>query len=186
MSAEFNELKALYIPYDRVHFLFNHTQCISSLYASDILTLKSKHRYLYQFISLGADRLLFFDLNGFFQNSFKASSPAGAELAVVCEVASFRLITRNFLQSAVFDRLRDCGLADDRIAFRIPSNTVMRSIPIQALVYQNTTIGRFLETKGVLALHPTETSMGFFIDLDRLILSKLLFARASKSEGEDL
>jgi hypothetical protein len=183
--SESDELRALFVQYDRVHFLLNRTECASSLFASDVLKLRSRHRYLCELLCVGDSRLLFFDLHLFLREAFRARSDAGAQLALIGEVGGFEEPTRELLERGVFPRLERLALDTERVAFRVPSNTVMRSLPLDDLAPHNGSIRGPLIARGVLAVHPTDGSMGFLLDLDRLIRSKLLFAAKAESEGDE-
>lgn len=170
------ELRVLYVPYGRVHFLVNRGQCASSLYASEALALPSKHRYLGEVLRVEGNRLLFFDLDAFWRDSFRVSRDSGAELALVSDLSSFGARTRGIFAKVVFPRLQGFDLDMERIAFRIPSSTVMRNLDLGELAPHNGALRGRLEGKGIIALHPAPDSMGFLVDLDSLLGSRLLFA----------
>ncbi|HUW42387.1 MAG TPA: hypothetical protein VMV90_15375 [Rectinemataceae bacterium] len=183
--SESEELRVLFVQYDRVHFLLNRTQCASSLFASEVQEVGSRHRYLHELLRVGGRRLLFFDLQLFLRETFRARGSAGAQLAVIGELSGFERRTRELFRSSVFPRLGRLELDTERIAFRIPSNTVMKSLKPDELEPHNLSIRRPLAARGVLAVHPTEESMGFLLDLDLLVGSRLLFAGAGRKEESE-
>jgi hypothetical protein len=183
--SESDELRVLFLQYDRVHFLLDRSQCASSLFASEVQRVLSRHRYLRELLRVGDERLLFFDLQLFLRETFHARSGAGAQLAIIGELAGFESSTRELFRRSVFPPLERLELDTGRIAFRIPSDTVMRSLRPEDLAPHNVSIRGPLEARGLLALHPTEHSMGFLLDLDRLVGSRLLFASAGKKEEDE-
>ena len=170
------ELRALFIPYGRVHVLLNRAQCTASLFASDVYPLRSQRPYLRELIDIGADRVLFFDLHRFFCDTFSLQTSIGAQLAVVTDTQVLEPDTRAWLSRAVCGRLQRLGVADDRLAFRIPSSTAMRTLQLHELAPHSRVLRPALASRGLLAVHPEAESMGFLIDIDRLIRSRLLFA----------
>ena len=142
MSESTEELRVLFVQYDRVYFLLNRTQCASSLFASDVEKVGSRHRYLRELLRVGGERLLLFDLHLFLCEAFHARSGSLAQLAVIGELAGFESRTHELFRRSVFPRLERLALDTGRIAFRIPSNTVMRSLRPEDLEPHNASIGK--------------------------------------------
>jgi hypothetical protein len=182
--SESEELRALFVQYDGVHFLLNRAQCASSLYASDVQRVNSRHRYLRELLCVGGERLLFFDLHLFLRETFRVRSEAGAQLALIASLGGFEEPTRELFARGIFPGLERLALDTGRVAFRVPSNTVMKSLQLGELAPHNGSIREHLIAKGIIALHPMDGSMGYLLDLDGLLRSRLLFAADAQTKEE--
>ncbi len=170
-----DELRVLYIPYQNVHFLLNRSQCSSSLFTADLQALKSPFFYLNELIPVDGISVLLFDLHKFCQDFFQAKTDTGAELSIIVHLDQLVPETRNWLKKKVFSQLKKLSVDTDHIAFRLPSNTAMHELDPDLLRPHGKSVRDHLIQRGVIAAHPEKTSMGFFLDIDYLLRSKLLF-----------
>lgn len=174
--SESEDPRFLFARYDRVHFLLNREQCAASAFAAEVLRLRSRRPFLRELLCVGGSRLLFFDLHLFLCETFRTRSGSGARLALICELSGFGPATRELFRTSVFPALGSLGVDDGRVALRVPSDTVLRTLRIESLAPHNRSVERPLLARGILALHPEEDSLGFLLDLDGLLGSRLLFA----------
>ena len=177
--SEAETLRALYLPYDRVHFLLNRTQCSSSLFVSGTRAESSSYRYLRESLEVDGTRLHLFDLDLFLREVFRLPSGGKAQLAVVAELSGYAVATRELFEDGIIPRLE--ASVPSRVAFRLPSSTVMSSLSPVDLLAHNLSLRNLLVRHGFLALHPFADSMGFLVDLDRLIGSGALLVAASET-----
>lgn len=178
MSSESDrqgELRVLCSQYKRVHFLLNRTQCSSSLFASEVEPIRSRHLYMKELIMTDEGGILFFDLHRFWSDVFRVSTDSGAELALVVRVNLFSESMQRWLENKFFPQISRITTCTDRMAFRIPSNTTMLALEAADLARHDTRLHPLLVRRGILAVHPTEGSLGYFCDLERLLRSRLLF-----------
>lgn len=169
-------LRVLCSQYDTVHFLLNRTQCSASLFASNIHQMRSRHRYMREIIITDDGGILLFDLHQFWSDTFRVTTRSGADLALISEVELFSAGTQTWLQTKFFPQLSRLEPSTSHIAFRIPSNTTMITLPLAELESHDRTLRERLRKRGMMAVHPTTESMGFFFDLELLVRSRLLFA----------
>lgn len=175
MSAS-DPLRAILLGYGGLHFLINREQCEASRFIPESRKPAARNRYLRESLRVGDARMLLFDLDLFLVETFRVRSDAAARLAIVVGIASLGEGTRALLGRAVFPRLEAYRLATDRIAFRVPSDSVTTTLDIGELEPIRGSVRKPLLRRGVLALHLVEGSMGFLLDLDRLVGSGSLFA----------
>jgi hypothetical protein len=176
-----DEVRVLQIQYNRVHFLLNRKQCSAGFFASRVSPLKSRLRYLNQLLETDEGRLLFFDLHRFWTDTFRIDCEEESQLAVIAHTDLYKEPTRDLLARKVFPRLHHLKIATDRLAFRISANTSMRTITPDQLKLHSPVVQQHMVNRGVLAVHPTPDSMGFFIDLEFLLCTKSLFAVSPRS-----
>jgi hypothetical protein len=169
-------LQFLCSPYRRVHFFLNRTQVSGSLFASDVRPFRTRHRYMRELIHFEEERLVLFDLHRFWSDTFRVQTDSGAELAVVSDTTGFAENTQRWLHRWFFPQVTRLKISMDRMAFRIPSNTTMQTLDADALSRHDPALAEHLQQRGILAVHPTDDSMGFLCDLEQLVRSRLLFA----------
>lgn len=176
-SERNGELRALCSQYRGVHFLLNRSQCTSSLFASDVQVMRSRHRYMRETIMTEEGALLFFDLHRFWSDTFRVATDSGAELALVVRINIFSEATRTWLSEKLFPQLSRFVTCTDRMAFRIPSNTTMIALNVADLTRHDRRLQSLLVQRGIPALHPTDDSLGYLCDLEQLLRSRLLFLK---------
>lgn len=157
-------LHALNIPYATVHFLVNRTQCEASVFAADVGERGSGFGWFHETLTVDGELLCFFDLHGYLTSRFRVKSSEKAQLGLILSLGRLEAETQEVLHAVFgedFDR--------KRIALRVSSETAMRSIHLGELEPLGITMRSYLNARGVLAVHPEEDSMGFLIDLDRIL-----------------
>jgi hypothetical protein len=178
------ELQVLCSPYKQAHFLLNRTQCSSSLFASDVTPIRTRHRYMGETILSDECRVLLFDLNRFWSDTFRVSTTSSADLAMVTRVELLSQSTRQWMETRFFPQITRLRVCTDRIAFRIPSNTTILTLAPTELARHDRILQKPLVRRGIMAVHPTDHSLGFFFDLEQLLLSRLLFLTGPIKEAE--
>lgn len=176
MSSASEELRVLHMPFQRVHFLLNTTQCSGSLFIHHVTPLRSRYPYARETIPVDGETLLLLDLTQFWCDSFRVPPPAGASLAIIVEPERFRRGTRQWLANSLFPRLARSGVTGKALAFRLPSATAIHPLRTDELAYHPAAFQGHMNHRGMLAVHPCRDSMGFLVDIDQLIRSGLLFA----------
>ncbi len=170
------ELRVLCSRYGTVHFLLNRSQCSTSMFASGVQEFRSRHRYMKELLPVGEAMVLLLDLHRFWCDTFHVTTDSGTELAVIAAEEVFSEATRRWLRQKFFPQLSIANLSCDRLAFRIPSDTVMLSLRPDQLSLHDRRLEQILNRRGILALHLSEDSLGYLIDIEALLRSRLLFS----------
>jgi len=181
--SEADSLRAILLRYEGVHFLLNREQCGSSRFVAESPKRSSGNPYLREVLRSGEVRTLLFDLDLFLVDTFRLRPGGAAQLALMVGLGSLGEGSRTMLGKTVFPRVGSLPLDRGSIAFRVPSNAVTRSLGLGELEPNGMAIRKPLLRRGIVALHLMEGSMGFLLDLDRLVASGSLFAVPAR-EGE--
>lgn len=175
-------VKVLTIHYEELDFLVNRDQCSTSVYASDLLAVKSRHLYLKEVLMIQEGMVLFFDLDQFLRDIFHVTPRGNALLGVISELTRFGSGTRKMMEKGIFAQIKSPRLLRDVVACRIASATEMAEVPIGEIKTHPRAVGVRLEKFGIWGVRfLPENRMQYLIDLDLFLGTGLLFA---KGEGQ--
>jgi len=175
-------VKVLTIHYEELDFLVNRDQCSASVYASDLLAVKSRYLYLKEVLVNKEGMVLFFDLDQFLRDTFHVTPRGNALLGIISELARFGSGTRNMMEKGVLAQIKSPRLLRDAVAFRIASATEMTEISLGEIKIHPRAVGTRLEKNGIWGVRFLEEKrMQYLIDLDLFLGTGLLF---TKGEGQ--
>lgn len=159
----------LYSDYGATHFLINRDQCPASVYASDTVPMERGNNYFKEKLIFtsenGSEHVPLFNLHKFLIKLFRFNSDVESQLVILTPLTLLSKETLSYLKEGPLLELENCR----RIGVRISSETIIKQIPIDELQPHSRILRSKLKKSGFPATHPLEGSMGYLINLDRII-----------------
>ncbi|MFP4490038.1 MAG: hypothetical protein ACLFNZ_01070 [Spirochaetaceae bacterium] len=158
----------LYSDYGLAHFLINRDQCPASVYAEETVPVDSGYSYFEDRFILDGEVLPLFNLHRYLITLFPFKTLAEAQLVIL---TPFELLSEETVLRlrkgplAGMENMENCR----RIGVRISSETIIKQISLAELEPHPRVLRERLKKGGFPAAHPTEGSMGYFIDLDKIL-----------------
>lgn len=155
----------LYSDYGSTHFLINRDQCPASVYAEETLPMESGYSYFEDKIVLDNELVPLFNLHHYLISLFRFNTLAEAQLVILTpfELLSEETVSR--LKEGPLDGFENCR----RIGVRISSETIIKQISLAELEPHTRVLRPRLKRDGFPAVHPLDGSMGYLIDLDKIL-----------------
>jgi len=159
----------LYSDYGATHFLINRDQCPASVYAADTVPMEGGYDYFKEKLIVtsknDSEDVPLFNLHKFLIKLFRFNTDMESQLVILTPLTLFSEETLSYLKEGPLLELKNCR----RIGVRISSETIIKQIPIDELQPHSRILRSKLKKSGFPATHPLEESMGYLINLDKII-----------------
>ncbi|MFO7849849.1 MAG: hypothetical protein R6V67_07810 [Spirochaetia bacterium] len=155
----------LYSDYGATHFLINRNQCPASVYAEETYPMESGNPYFMEKLFLNSETVPLFNLHNYLINLFRFNRQVEAQLVILTPLELLSEESVSSLKEGPLFGTENCR----RLGVRISSETLIKQISLGELQPHTRVLRSRLKRAGFPATHPLEGSMGYLIDLDKII-----------------
>jgi len=163
--SDHDSVHVLYSDYGATHFLINRDQCPASVYAEDAIPMETGHSFFNEKLIVNNETVPLFNLHKLLLKLFRFKTDVKSQLVILTPFTLLSEETLSCLKDGPLPELETCR----RIGVRVSSETIIKQISLDELKPHSRRLRSRLKKGGFPAVHPMDGSMGYLIDLDKII-----------------
>ncbi|MCF7938504.1 MAG: hypothetical protein K9L68_07895 [Spirochaetales bacterium] len=127
--------------------------------------METGHRFFNEKLIVNNETVPLFNLHNLLLKLFRFKTDVKSQLVILTPFTLLSEETLSYLKEGPLPELENCR----RIGVRVSSETIIKQISLDELKPHSRRLRSRLKKSGFPAVHPMEGSMGYLIDLDRII-----------------